>query len=395
MSAIIDYRGKSPQKTQHGIPLITAKIVKNGRIETPDEFIAPEDYDDWMRRGIPQRNDIVMTTEAPLGEIAQLDGQKVALAQRLITLRGKPNLLDNKFLKFAMQSEFVQNQLNARATGTTVFGIRQSELRKILLPLPTLGEQSSIGICLGSLDDKIELNRRMNKTLEAIAHAIFKRLFIYYRASLAAKGRKSADGWTEKDLTEVFEINPTRKLEKGVIARYVDMANMPTSSARVLDSIPREFTSGMRFSNGDTLIARITPCLENGKTAFVDFLHEGEVAWGSTEFIVLRPKPPLPPEYAYFLARSDEFRAFAISNMSGTSGRQRVPADCFQNFDIAVPPASIAAEFGKLAKSFFLKMKNNDEQSQTLSNLRDALLPKLISGEIRLKEAAKIVEAHA
>jgi type I restriction enzyme, S subunit len=111
MAAIIDYRGVTPKKTTFGVPLITAKIVKGGRILDVEEYIASEVYDDWMRRGLPQSGDIVMTTEAPLGEIAQLDGRKVALAQRLITLRGKPDMLDNTYLKFLMQSEFVQHQL--------------------------------------------------------------------------------------------------------------------------------------------------------------------------------------------------------------------------------------------------------------------------------------------
>jgi type I restriction enzyme S subunit len=100
MSAIIDYRGKSPAKTAKGIPLITAKIVKNGSIEQPTEFIDPADYDEWMRRGIPLPGDIVVTTEAPLGEVAQLDGRRVALAQRLIALRGTPGFLDNTYLGF-------------------------------------------------------------------------------------------------------------------------------------------------------------------------------------------------------------------------------------------------------------------------------------------------------
>lgn len=94
MAAIIDYRGKSPEKTTVGVPLVTAKIVKDGRIDNPDEFIAEEDYEEWMRRGMPKPGDVVMTTEAPLGEIAQLDDRKVALAQRLITIRGKPGFLD-------------------------------------------------------------------------------------------------------------------------------------------------------------------------------------------------------------------------------------------------------------------------------------------------------------
>ena len=131
MAAIIDYRGKTPRKTSSGIPLITAKVVKGGRIKTPTEFIAIEDYDFWMRRGIPRLGDVLITTEAPLGEVAQLCQQRVALAQRLILLRGKSEVLDNRFLKFLMQSAPVQHQLHARATGTTVLGIKQKELRQI------------------------------------------------------------------------------------------------------------------------------------------------------------------------------------------------------------------------------------------------------------------------
>ena len=178
MVAIIDYRGKTPEKTTFGVPLVTAKVIKGGRIERPDEFIAEADFDAWMRRGMPERGDIVMTTEAPLGEVAQLDGTKVALAQRVITLRGKRDLLDNTFLKFLLQSSEVQEELRARGTGTTVVGIRQSELRKVSLTLPPLAEQKAIAAVLGALDDKIECNRRMNATLEAMARALFQSWFV-------------------------------------------------------------------------------------------------------------------------------------------------------------------------------------------------------------------------
>lgn len=159
MDTIIDYRGKTPKKTNFGVPLITAKIVKGGTLLPVQEYIAESDYNDWMRRGIPKAGDIIMTTEAPLGEIAQLDSRKVALAQRIITLRGKPDLLDNTFLKFLMQSAITQNQLKSRSTGTTVIGIKQRELRKIQLSIPPLPDQRAIAHILGSLDDKIELNR--------------------------------------------------------------------------------------------------------------------------------------------------------------------------------------------------------------------------------------------
>ncbi len=178
MEAIIDYRGKSPDKKTFGVPLVTAKVIKNGRIEKVTEFIAEKDFDSWMRRGMPKPGDIVMTTEAPMGEVAQLDSRKIALAQRVITLRGRPGLLDNTFLKFLMQSKDVQDQLLARSTGTTVVGIKQSELRKINLTLPPVAEQKEIAMVLGALDEKAELNRQMHSTLEAMACAIFKSWFV-------------------------------------------------------------------------------------------------------------------------------------------------------------------------------------------------------------------------
>ncbi len=145
--------------------------------------------------------------------------------------------------------------------------------------------------------------------------------------------------------------------------------------------------------NGDTLLARITPCLENGKTAFVDFLSDGQVGWGSTEYIILRPKPPLPLEYGYYLARSDELRTHAIQNMTGSSGRQRVPVECFDKYLVVVPPAPIAQRFGDQVRSLMAMIRANGEQSRTLAAIRDALLPKLLSGEIRVKDAERFVRA--
>lgn len=178
MAAILDYRGKTPKKTDSGIPLITAKIIKGGTILPVTEFIAEDDYDAWMCRGLPLPGDVVMTTEAPLGEIARLDNRKIALAQRVITLRGKKGILDNGFLKYLMLSHYVQHQLDGRGTGTTVTGIKQSELRQINLKFPSFVEQKAIAHILGSLDDKIELNRQMNATLEAMAQALFKSWFV-------------------------------------------------------------------------------------------------------------------------------------------------------------------------------------------------------------------------
>lgn len=407
MEAILDYRGKTPPKTRTGIPLITAKVVKGGRIEAPDEFIAPSEYDSWMRRGLPKAGDVLLTTEAPLGEVAPIVDPKVALAQRLIALRGKQGELSNVFLRYLMQSEFVQEQLKARATGTTVVGIKQSELRRVLLPVPGPAEQDAIGGILLALDDKIESNLQMNQLLEGIARAIFKAWFVDFepvkaKAAGAAgfpgmskdvfnqlSGRfvdselgEIPDGWSVGTLDTLFEINPSRSLRKGELAPYLEMADMPTNGHAPERWVNRAVGSGMRFTNGDTLVARITPCLENGKTAFVDFLPEDAVGWGSTEYIVLRPRAPFPEIYAYCLARSTGFRDFAISNMTGTSGRQRVPATVLSHFSIVQPDLDMLEYFGMCATPLFAAVAASMNENRVLAVLRDTLLPKLITGEI-------------
>lgn len=280
---------------------------------------------------------------------------------------------------------------------------------KVFVP-ESIEEQKAIAKILSSLDDKIELNRRINETLEATAHNIFKAWFVDFepvRANLENRASASASpdifklfpsefenglpkGWEEKELKEVFEINPFRKLAKGQMAKFLDMANVPTSGHSISKLSEREFSSGMKFIAGDTLLARITPCLENGKTAFVDFLDDGEVGFGSTEFIVLRPKN-LPEYFAYLLCRTDEFRAFAIQSMTGTSGRQRVQTDRLATYKIAVPSEInlIADSFGEILTPIVNRISRNSIQTKVLEEIRDSLLPRLISGKIRVGEVEK------
>ncbi|MCC7196388.1 MAG: restriction endonuclease subunit S [Gemmatimonadaceae bacterium] len=303
----------------------------------------------------------------------------------------------------------------ARNKQTTGLGhVTKRDLENIEAAYPELPEQRAIAHILGTLDDKIELNRRMSETLEAMARALFKSWFVDFDPVRAkAEGRDPGlpqpladlfparlidselgeipEEWEVAPLPEVVDVNPTRALRKGVVAPYLDMANMPTHGHSADDVVGREFGSGMRFISGDTLVARITPCLENGKTAFVDFLQDGQVGWGSTEYIVLRPKSPLPEEYAYCLARSAGFREFAILSRTGSSGRQRVPAESLAHFQVAVPPRPIAEAFGRAVKPRFARASAAVRESRTLAALRDALLPKLISGELRIEDAEKFI----
>jgi len=310
----------------------------------------------------------------------------------------------------------LKRHLQRQASGSVQDNINLETLERLQFPLPPLHEQKAIAHILGTLDDEIELNQQMNHTLESIARDLFKSWFIDFdpvRAKVDGRQPTGMDaetaalfpdefedsaigkipkGWKAVPLPEAIEVNPTRSLTKGKLAPYLDMQNMPTQGHRPNGWIYREFGSGTKFIQGDTLLARITPCLENGKTAFVDFLPEGEVGWGSTEYIILRSKPPLPVEFGYFLARNDELRTYAIQNMTGSSGRQRVPASCFSSYLMAVPAKPIAEKFGEAVVPFMRKIKANGEQSATLTLVRDALLPKLLSGEIRVKDAEKVVE---
>ncbi len=177
MEVIIDYRGKSPRKTECGVPLITARVVKGGELLEPNEFIAEEDYGIWMRRGFPRSGDVLFTTEAPLGEVAQLDGRKVALAQRLLVLRGKASLLDNTFLMHALTAQMVRAQINARATGSTVRGIRQREFRKVMLPTPPLPLQREFALRVGAVDKLKTAQRASLAELDALFASLQHRAF--------------------------------------------------------------------------------------------------------------------------------------------------------------------------------------------------------------------------
>ncbi len=273
-----------------------------------------------------------------------------------------------------------------------------------------LGEQKAIAGTLGDLDDRITLLRETNTTLEAIAQALFKSWFVDFdpvHAKMQGRAPEGMDqataalfpdsfedselghvpkGWKCDPLNVAYEINPTRKLKKGELAPYLDMASVQIQGHSVSGVIQREMGSGTKFINGDTLLARITPCLENGKTAFVDFLTEDDTGWGSTEFVVMRPKEPLPPYHAYLLARHPAFRDHAIRSMSGTSGRQRVQNDVLGQFLVAVPPESVAKAFAGLVATMQEVICLNHQKIESLASLRDTLLPRLISGQLSLPE---------
>lgn len=182
--------------------------------------------------------------------------------------------------------------------------------------------------------------------------------------------------WVDVTLGEFAEINPKRPVSKGAIAKFIEMAALPTNARDIqqTDIVDREFKSGgAKFRNGDTLLARITPCLENGKTALVSGLSEGECAFGSTEFIVLGAKNEDDQRFLYYLARSEEFRAYAIARMEGTSGRQRVPNAAVAEYRFNCPPQYLRKEIGKILGSLDDRIALLRETNTTLEAIAQAL----------------------
>ena len=334
--------------------------------------------------------------------------------QRVGKVSSKSPEAELDYLYWVMRHKDYRSWVVNTATGSTVKHTSPSRILEYSFLLPPVGEQKAIAYILGTLDDKIELNRQTNETLEAMAKALFKSWFVDFDPVRAkAEGRPTGlpaeisdlfpdsfedselgeipKGWETGRLEEILEIDPPRQLRRGSISPYLEMKGVPTSGHSAVDVIGREFSSGSKFRNGDTLLARITPCLENGKTALVDFLKDGETGWGSTELIVMCGRREEINPFAYYLARSEVFRNNAIQNMVGSSGRQRVPSDAVSGFTLPLPPEEILVKFGLLATDLMRRISSNADQSAILSKIRDALLPKLISGEIRIPDAEKLV----
>jgi len=421
VDTLIDYRGKTPGKTAAGIPLITARIVKNGRINAPEEFIRPEDYDGWMRRGLPEAGDVVLTTEAPLGEVAQLDGSKVALAQRLITMRGRPGILDNNYLKFLMQSPFVQHQLHARATGTTVLGIRQSELRKVRLVLPPLSQQRLIAHILGTLDDKIELNRRMNETLEAMARAIFKSWFVDFdpvRAKAAGRRPSGMDAETAALFPASLQQSELGRIPSGWrVAPIGDLVNAVGGSTPRTDH--REFWEGgtIHWATPKDLSGLGAPVLLDTERRITEkglrqissgLLPAGTVLLSSRAPIgyLAISEVPLAVNQGFIAMVCDRgvsnqyVLQWAWHNMDSVMGRaggttfQEISKGSFRSIQALRPSDRVLDGFAAAVEPLHRAVVENLKECRRLTALRDALLPKLLSGQIRIRDAEKAAQAH-
>lgn len=277
------------------------------------------------------------------------------------------DIIDKMYLFYLLKISV--DSMTAGTHGSVMMHITKSDMENFEFDIPSLDVQKKIAAILSALDEKIATNRAINDNLQQQAFSVFDNLI----------ANAENNDYTVSDYAF---LNPKRTLAKNQVARSIDMSQLSTSGAFPSGWEMKPFNGGMRFTNGDTLLARITPCLENGKTAFIDFLDDGEVAFGSTEYIVLAPKNDTPPEMLYCLARYPAFVDYAVKNMNGSSGRQRVSAETVGQYRLPLFDKHSLVLFKEVVSPMFLKMRYNSLENMRLAELRDALLPKLMSGEI-------------
>ena len=340
----------------YGVPVIRGNNLSTERVRFIDKgfvYLTEEKADEFKNLEA-HPGDLVFTAAGTIGQVGIIPEhpsfKRYIISNKQMRARLNKDVIEPMFAYYWFTEPCMRNHIVSRNTGSTIPLINLGVLRSLPVPLPPLAIQLEIVATVSALDNKITLLRETNTTLEAIAQALFKSWFVDFDpVRTKAEGREPEGvppeiaalfpsefensalgeipkGWTFMRLDEACDINPTRRLSKGAMAPYLEMASVPTQGHRTETPVVRAFTSGTRFVNGDTLLARITPCLENGKTAFVDFLSEDETGWGSTEYIVLRPRQPLRKRPTAPPIQQKEFPLpgwceAAATNRFGYSGR--------------------------------------------------------------------------
>jgi type I restriction enzyme S subunit len=368
--------------------MIRTTNVRHGRVNLNGvRYVDEHVYRRWVRRGEPLEGDIVLTREAPLGEVGMLrESRGVFLGQRLVMYRPNPDRVDRNFLLHAMRSPDVQAQIRAFGSGATVEHMRVPDCGELRIACPGLAEQRRIGAVLAVFDELIEINERRMELLEDLARSLYREWFVRFRFP-GHNGDSNGvlpDGWKLRPASEILHINPKIRPNQLSLSK-VTMGDVDERVSVVFPSEIVTRASGSKFQRDDVLFARITPCLENGKTALVKFLEAGDVAVGSTEFIVLRGAS-VGPAFTYCAARSHALREHAIKSMSGASGRQRVATDSFDSIHLTAPAPTIADAFERAAGPMLDEVFALASVNRQLSTTRDLLFPRLVTGRLDISD---------
>ena len=314
---------------------------------------------------------IVRTGQFAYGPVTSRNGEKISIAY----LDEEDCIISSSYTVFEVENKeeldpeylmlwFSRPEFDRYARYKSHGSVREifdwNELCMVELPVPDIEKQRKIVKAYKTITDRIDLKQKINDNLEATAQAYFDSLFF----------DESEPNCT---LADIALVNPVRSLAKGVEARYFEMATLPTNGCIPTGDFIKPYNGGVRFINGDTLIARITPCLENGKAAYINILEDNEVAFGSTEYIVFASKGNMPSSFYYFLIRNAKFVTFALQFMNGSSGRQRVSGEELASFPLCRPSCENLEAFDKVASLILEQMKDNTYEIQKLKQLQEVI----------------------
>ena len=372
---VIDHRGKTPKKlngdwAETGYRVLSAKNIKTGHIVQTDaiRYVDRDLYQKWMPDEV-RRGDVFVTSEAPFGQIYYWDSdERIVLGQRLFGLRLNRTACDPKYAYYWMCGALFQSELRGRATGTTVVGLRQPELLKCTIRLPSMATQKAIANMLGAIDDKIALNYRINDHLLEMALSEYKEL-----------SRQSSSKRTLQDCTSLLCRGGAPKYcEKGKFRalnqRCIRNHKIDDANARRIEN-PKSSEKLLRY--GDILICS-TGTGTLGRSAQV-LCHDERVTVDSHVTIV-RPAYEALVEYlgCWALSSEDQFESMA----KGSTGQTELPRTELAELEIGFPDTASLDDFSGKTKPLFEAIQSNVRENQSLECLRDALLSKLMSGEI-------------
>ena len=406
---VIDYRGKTPLKlgsswSDSGYRALSAKNIKTGQIVAEDSirFVDEELYRKWMKDEV-KKGDILITSEAPFGQIYYWDSdEKIVLSQRLFDVRLNDEVC-HKYVYYFMTSHRYQKDLEGRATGTTVTGLRQPELLKSTILLPPLSAQRSISSILSSLDRKIELNNKINADLEEMAQAIFKNWFVDFEPFKDGKFVDSElgmipEGWKVSQIIDIPHILETGRRPKGGAVK------------EGIPSVGAEHVKGMcsyDYSKTKYINAEFASKLKSGKIKGYELLiykDGGKPGYFIPNFSIFGEGYPFEECYlnehvfkldfngnkgfnifCYFF-----FKTKAIMKYLNAQGaKAAIPGINKKDIEyiyILSPNNDAVRDFGIFALPLFKKILQNANENLRLSHLRDTLLPKLMSGDLEVSE---------
>lgn len=367
-----------------GVPVLRGGNLYGFAVDDTETPFVTQQKADSLARSKALPGDLVATHRGTIGQVSIVPRKSrfpeylVSQSQLKITL--KESRVVPEYLTYWFRSNQGQFQLLSYANQTGVPAIAQptKSFKSMRVRLPGLPVQNAVVEVLGALDDKIAAN------LSAVRGG--RDLILAHATRIL-----SADG-EESQFGEMVEISPKIPTRSGQEVPFLDMKNLPEHGLLPSMWTTRESAGGSRFQVGDTLMARITPCFENGKIAWVDQVPFGEVGYGSTEFIVMRARAGMPRLLPYAIAVRDDFRSFAAKRMVGTSGRQRVQAAELNAYPVTAPAAAGLAQFGDASEAIVGRLSSAQKENRTLAATRDELLPLLMSGRITVKDAGRRVE---